>query len=103
MPCPKRTTRGAEPLAGWDSSTRPTGCSRWRRACYQGGPGSETPNPLPGRITEGVLAAGRGDLDTAGAAFKAAAELAPRDVPIKIRLADLELDRGNVEAGKRLV
>jgi len=45
----------------------------------------------------GILAAGRGDLDTAGAAFEVAIGLAPRDVPAKIRFADLELDRGNVE------
>jgi tetratricopeptide (TPR) repeat protein len=45
----------------------------------------------------GILAAGRGDLDTAGAAFEVAVGLAPRDVPAKIRFADLELEQGNVE------
>ena len=50
----------------------------------------------------GILAAGRGDLETAGVALEVAVELAPRDLPARIRLADLELDRGNVEAAKRM-
>ena len=45
----------------------------------------------------GVLAAGRGDLATAGAALEKAVALAPGDVPAKIRLADLELDLGHIE------
>jgi len=50
----------------------------------------------------GILAASRGDLDTAAAAFEVAAELAPRDVPTKVRLADLELERGHIEAATTL-
>jgi tetratricopeptide (TPR) repeat protein len=48
----------------------------------------------------GILAASRGDLDAAGEAFEVAVGLAPRDVPAKIRFADLELDRGNVETAE---
>jgi tetratricopeptide (TPR) repeat protein len=50
----------------------------------------------------GILAASRGDLETAGAAFETAARLTPRDLPTTIRLADLELDRGNIETAAAL-
>ena len=50
----------------------------------------------------GVLAARRGDLEVAATALQRAVELAPQDVPAKIRLADLELDRGNTETAHAL-
>jgi tetratricopeptide (TPR) repeat protein len=50
----------------------------------------------------GVLAARRGDADVAASALGRAVELAPEDVPAKIRLADLELDQGHVDAAERL-
>lgn len=51
---------------------------------------------------QGVLAARRGDVDVAASALGRAVELAPQDVPAKIRLADLELDQGHIEAAEGL-
>ncbi len=69
--------------------------------CYREA-GLHDPEAFAWPYYRGVLAARRGDLETAVSDFERAVELRPRDVPAKIRLADLELDRGNLEKARAL-
>ncbi len=50
----------------------------------------------------GVLSASDGNVDDAAGAFARALELRPGDLPSLIRLADLELDRGEIETARGL-
>lgn len=65
-------------------------------ACYRAAHG-EDPSQFAWAYYYGVLAAGRGDLVTAARAFGNAVAIRSEDVPALTRLADLELDRGNID------
>ena len=71
------------------------------QACYREAHGLD-PESFAWAYYLGVLAAGSGDVEGAAAAFGHALDLRPDDAPALIRLADLELEQGQVDEAELL-
>lgn len=70
-------------------------------ACYRKAHGLD-PESFAWAYYLGVLAAGAGDIETARPAFRRALDLRADDAPTLVRLADLELEHGQVDEAELL-
>jgi tetratricopeptide (TPR) repeat protein len=70
-------------------------------ACYRAA-GERAPGAFEWAYLHGVALAATGDVEGAAGAFERARALRPSDVPVRIRLADLRLEQGRIEAAAEL-